>query len=102
MTARTVDAVCSHQLMHTDAWCVRCDRRTPPKMPLCRVIWARSVLAPSRLCHTAVACCFAQRLVDAEVGLETPPLELDTYARLWRLVPYVDDEAIAQLLGMQR
>lgn len=45
---------------------------------------------------------FAQRLVDAEVGLETPPLELDTYARLWRLVPYVDDEAVVQLLGMQR
>lgn len=44
---------------------------------------------------------FAQRLVDAEVGLETPPLELDTYARLWRLVPYLDDEAVAQLLETQ-
>ena len=44
---------------------------------------------------------FAQRLVHAEVGLETPPQELDTYARLWRLVPYLDDEAVAQLLGTQ-
>lgn len=42
----------------------------------------------------------AQRLINAEVGLETPPAELLTYATLWRLVPYIDDAAVAQLLGM--
>jgi hypothetical protein len=39
-----------------------------------------------------------QRLVVGEVGLETPPAELETYATLWRLAPYVSDEAVAQLL----
>lgn len=38
-----------------------------------------------------------QRLVVGEVSLETPPSELETYATLWRLLPYLDDEAVAQL-----
>jgi len=36
-----------------------------------------------------------QQLVDKAVDLETQPEELATYAALWRLAPYLDDDAVA-------
>ena len=45
---------------------------------------------------------WAQRLVDAEASLETPPAELGTYTTLWRLMPYIDDGTTAQLEALAR